>query len=98
MIAVKDKIWFLREGLFAKYVMALVGLVVFVLLCASAALGMFVRPRLPEQHRSRETTELMQITIGQRRRSSGGSACSRVGSLPARRAWPCLRACAGAAD
>jgi class 3 adenylate cyclase/HAMP domain-containing protein len=31
MIAVKDKIWFLREGLFAKYVMALVGLVVFVL-------------------------------------------------------------------
>jgi class 3 adenylate cyclase/HAMP domain-containing protein len=31
MIAVKDRIWFLREGLFAKYVMALVGLVVFVL-------------------------------------------------------------------
>jgi class 3 adenylate cyclase/HAMP domain-containing protein len=31
MNAVKGKIWFLREGLFAKYVMALVGLVVFVL-------------------------------------------------------------------
>ena len=31
MIAVKDKIWFLREGLFAKYVISLVGLVVFVL-------------------------------------------------------------------
>jgi class 3 adenylate cyclase/HAMP domain-containing protein len=31
MIGVKHKIWFLREGLFAKYVMALVGLVVFVL-------------------------------------------------------------------
>src|SRR6202790_1269731 len=31
MIGVKDKIWFLREGLFAKYVTALVGLVVFVL-------------------------------------------------------------------
>jgi class 3 adenylate cyclase/HAMP domain-containing protein len=31
MISFKDKIWFLREGLFAKYVMALVGLVVFVL-------------------------------------------------------------------
>lgn len=31
MIAVKDKIRFLREGLFAKYVMSLVGLVVFVL-------------------------------------------------------------------
>ena len=31
MNAVKDKIWFLREGLFAKYVISLVGLVVFVL-------------------------------------------------------------------
>ena len=31
MSGVKGKIWFLREGLFAKYVMALVGLVVFVL-------------------------------------------------------------------
>ena len=30
MIA-SDKIWFIRKGLFAKYVMALVGLVVFVL-------------------------------------------------------------------
>src|SRR5882724_3482059 len=29
--AAKGKIWFLREGLFAKYVIALVGLVVFVL-------------------------------------------------------------------
>jgi class 3 adenylate cyclase/HAMP domain-containing protein len=31
MVGVKHKIWFLREGLFAKYVTALVGLVVFVL-------------------------------------------------------------------
>ncbi|MFZ2159584.1 MAG: adenylate/guanylate cyclase domain-containing protein [Bradyrhizobium sp.] len=31
MNGVRDKIWFLREGLFAKYVAALVGLVVFVL-------------------------------------------------------------------
>ena len=31
MIGVKDKIWSLRQGLFAKYVFALVGLVVFVL-------------------------------------------------------------------
>jgi len=31
MVAVKDKSWFLRGGLFAKYVVALVGLVVFVL-------------------------------------------------------------------
>ena len=31
MSAVKEKTWFLREGLFAKYVVSLVGLVVFVL-------------------------------------------------------------------
>jgi class 3 adenylate cyclase/HAMP domain-containing protein len=31
MVAVEDKSWFLRGGLFAKYVVALVGLVVFVL-------------------------------------------------------------------
>ena len=31
MIAVNNKVWFLREGLFAKYVISLVGLVVFVL-------------------------------------------------------------------
>src|SRR5258708_21408681 len=31
MIGVKDRVWFLRGGLFAKYVMPLVGLVVFVL-------------------------------------------------------------------
>ena len=31
MSAEKSKTWFLREGLFAKYVVALVGLVVFVL-------------------------------------------------------------------
>jgi class 3 adenylate cyclase/HAMP domain-containing protein len=31
MSGVRDKVWFLREGLFAKYVAALVGLVVFVL-------------------------------------------------------------------
>jgi hypothetical protein len=39
-------------------------LAVFLLLCGSAALGMYVRPHLPERHRSRETNELMQITIG----------------------------------
>lgn len=39
------------------------GLAVFVLLCSSAGLGILVRPRLPEHHRTRETLELMQITI-----------------------------------
>jgi hypothetical protein len=36
---------------------------IFLLLCGSAALGIYVRPHLPERHRTRETTELMQITI-----------------------------------
>jgi hypothetical protein len=40
------------------------GFTAFVLLCASAGLGILVRPRLPEHHRARETQELMQITIG----------------------------------
>src|ERR1700709_119015 len=31
MIGANDKIWFLKQGLFAKYVLSLVGLVVFVL-------------------------------------------------------------------
>jgi hypothetical protein len=39
-------------------------LLAFVLLCASTALGMYVRPRLPERHRTRETTEFMQLTVG----------------------------------
>jgi hypothetical protein len=39
-------------------------LAVFLLLCASAALGVYVRAHLPERHRTRETIELMQITIG----------------------------------
>jgi hypothetical protein len=38
--------------------------VVFLLLCGSAGIGLLVRPRLPEHHRSRETIELMQLTIG----------------------------------
>src|SRR3954453_58580 len=38
-------------------------ILVFVLLIGSAMLGIYVRPRLPERHRSRETTELMQVTI-----------------------------------
>src|SRR6478609_962319 len=40
------------------------GLVVFMLLCASVGLGILIRPRLPEHHRTRETVELTQITIG----------------------------------
>jgi hypothetical protein len=36
----------------------------FVLLCMSAWLGRFVRPRLPETYRTRDTIETMQLVIG----------------------------------
>lgn len=39
-------------------------LLVLVLLCASATLGMVVGSRLPEHHRTRPTIELTQLTIG----------------------------------
>ncbi|MGC2788205.1 MAG: hypothetical protein WA397_31090 [Roseiarcus sp.] len=35
----------------------------FLILCASAALGSYVRDRLPDRHRSQETMALVQITI-----------------------------------
>ena len=39
-------------------------LLIVVLLCSSAGLGMFVSPRLPPAHRARETVEMMTLTIG----------------------------------
>ena len=42
----------------------LAALAVFLLLIASAMVGRFIRPRLPEDHRKRETIEAMQIIIG----------------------------------
>jgi hypothetical protein len=38
--------------------------VVFVLLCASAAVGMAVARALPERHRGRDTFDLMSLVIG----------------------------------
>jgi hypothetical protein len=38
--------------------------VVFVLLCASTALGMMVARALPERHRGRDTFDLMSLVIG----------------------------------
>ena len=35
----------------------------FVLLCAAAALGFYVRTRIPERHRSQDTMELVGVTI-----------------------------------
>jgi hypothetical protein len=43
---------------------ALSALAVFGLLTASALVGRFIRQRLPEDHRKRETIESMQIIIG----------------------------------
>ena len=44
MIGVKPKVWFLHEGLFAKYVVSLVGLVVFVL-AVNGAIETFISYR-----------------------------------------------------
>jgi hypothetical protein len=41
---------------------ALAGALFFVL-CGAAALGSYVRARLPEKHRSAETMGLVQVTI-----------------------------------
>jgi hypothetical protein len=43
---------------------SLSALIVFLLLCTSAGLGMYIRPRLSAIHRERETIELMQLTVG----------------------------------
>jgi hypothetical protein len=53
------------------------GFAAFGLLCASAGLGILVRPRLCEQHRARETQELMQITIGLLVTFAAGTVCRR---------------------
>jgi hypothetical protein len=37
---------------------------VFVLLLASTALGAFVRPLLPEEHKAQETVQLVQLVVG----------------------------------
>ena len=39
------------------------GVVLMLVMCAAAAGGAFVRKRLPEEHRSRESMELVQLTI-----------------------------------
>jgi hypothetical protein len=39
-------------------------LLIVVLLCSSAGLGMFISPRLPPAHRARETVEMMTLAIG----------------------------------
>jgi hypothetical protein len=39
-------------------------LLVFTLLCASAGLGLFVRPHLPALHREHDTVEMMALVIG----------------------------------
>jgi hypothetical protein len=56
MTGAKDKVWFRRGGLFAKYVAALVGLVVFVL-AVNAAVDLDQLPRRkvqPDRRNDRE--------------------------------------------
>jgi hypothetical protein len=38
-------------------------LVVFIILCASAALGFYIHPRLPEKHRSADSIALVQLVV-----------------------------------
>ena len=37
---------------------------VFLLLCTGAALGCYIRPRLPDTHRAHDTIEIMKIMVG----------------------------------
>jgi class 3 adenylate cyclase/HAMP domain-containing protein len=61
MIGVKDKIWFLREGLFAKYVVSLVGLVVFVL-AVNGALETWISYRATKTSLTDAMSEKAQAT------------------------------------
>jgi hypothetical protein len=36
----------------------------FAILCASAGVGFFIHPRLPERHRSPQSIALVQLAIG----------------------------------
>src|SRR6185437_13838994 len=36
----------------------------FLILCASAGVGFFIHPRLPERHRSAQSLALLQLAIG----------------------------------
>ena len=61
MNTVKDKIWFLREGLFAKYVVALVGLVVFVL-AVNGAMETWISYRATKTSLTEAMSEKAQAT------------------------------------
>lgn len=39
-------------------------IVVFMLLCGSAAVGFYVKPRLPESHRSTQSADLVRLVVG----------------------------------
>lgn len=61
MSGVKDKTWFLREGLFAKYVVSLVGLVVFVL-AVNGALESWINYRATKTSLTAAMTEKAEAT------------------------------------
>ena len=90
MIGVKDKIWSLRQGLFAEYVFALVGLVIFVL-AVNGAMETWISsvpPRLPSP-----------VPWARRRRPPPGRSSNRSPNWSGRSAGdPRLRPDAGAAQ
>jgi class 3 adenylate cyclase/HAMP domain-containing protein len=61
MIGVKPKVWFPREGLFAKYVVSLVGLVVFVL-AVNAAIETLISYRATKSSLTGAMTEKADAT------------------------------------
>jgi class 3 adenylate cyclase/HAMP domain-containing protein len=61
MIGVRPKVWFPREGLFAKYVVSLVGLVVFVL-AVNAAIETFISYRATKSSLTGAMTEKADAT------------------------------------
>ena len=77
MAGAKDKTRFLREGLFAKYVVSLVGLVVFVL-AVNGAMETWISYRATK-------TQLTEGSTTRRKEPPGGSS-SRSPSSSARSA------------
>ncbi|WP_024515188.1 adenylate/guanylate cyclase domain-containing protein [Bradyrhizobium sp. Tv2a-2] len=61
MIGVKPKVWFLREGLFVKYVVSLVGLVLFVL-AVNGAIETFISYRATKASLTAAMSEKAEAT------------------------------------
>src|ERR1700748_2957106 len=78
MIGVKDKGWLSRRGLFAKYVAALVGLVVFVLAVNGATESWI-------SYRGTKTTLI--DAMGEKAETSGGRIEQSIAELERQISW-----------